>query len=91
MKATKFLTDLFSLLEEHPLQWLLIAAVLVPVMLTGCGSPSRVVVLQNLDTKQTVECRVDPLGDIRRRTQIKNCVNAYKAAGYTVVGDSDDD
>ena len=57
--------------------------------LAGCGSPSRVVVLQHPQTKQTVECRVDPLGDMRRTTQIKNCVDAYEQAGYTVVGDSD--
>jgi hypothetical protein len=38
-----------------------------------------------------VECRVDPLGDMRRRTQIKNCVNAYEQAGDSVVGDSDND
>jgi len=57
--------------------------------LAGCGSVSRVVILQNPQTKQTVECKVDPLGDVRRTTQIKNCVNAYEQAGYTVVGDSD--
>ena len=63
--------------------------VVLALFLAGCGSPSRVVVLQHPQTKQTVECRVDPLGDVRRTTQIKNCVNAYEQAGYTVVGDSD--
>src|SRR5215470_10116869 len=29
-----------------------------------CGSVSRVVVLQHPQTKQTVECRVDPSGDL---------------------------
>ncbi|PYN44571.1 MAG: hypothetical protein DME00_24655 [Candidatus Rokuibacteriota bacterium] len=61
----------------------------LPYLLAGCGSPSRVVVLQHPMTRQTVECRVDPAGDIRRRTQIRNCVNAYGQAGYVVVGDSE--
>lgn len=39
-------------------------------------------------TKQTVECR-DPWGDMRRTRQIEHCVDAYKKAGYDVVGDSD--
>jgi len=69
----------------------LIGLSLFLLMLGGCGSPSRVVILQHPATRQTVECRVDPLGDMRRRTQIKNCVNAYEQAGYSVVGDSDND
>src|SRR5215468_8712038 len=59
------------------------------VVLAGCGSVSRVVVLQHPQTKQTVECRVDPLGDMRRTRQIEDCVKAYRQAGYTVVGDSE--
>ena len=57
-------------------------------VLSACGSPSRVVVLQHPDTKQTVQCRVDPWGDMRRTTQIESCVRAYEQAGYRVVGDS---
>ena len=57
--------------------------------LAGCGSVSRVVVMQNPETKQTVECRVDPWGDMRRTRQIESCVEAYKKAGYAVVGDSE--
>jgi hypothetical protein len=57
--------------------------------LVGCGSASRVVVLQNPETKQTVECRVDQWGHMNRTRQIEDCVLAYKKAGYAVVGDSD--
>jgi hypothetical protein len=58
-------------------------------LLSACGSVSRVVVLQNPQTKQTVECRVDPWGDSSRTRQIDHCVNAYRKAGYEVVGDSE--
>jgi hypothetical protein len=57
--------------------------------LFGCGSASRVVVLQNPETKQTVECRVDQWGHMNRTRQIEDCVGAYKQAGYAVVGDSE--
>jgi hypothetical protein len=59
------------------------------LLFAACGSVSRVVVLQNPQTKQTAECRVDPWGDVRRTHQIDNCVGAYKRAGYEVVGDSE--
>jgi len=59
------------------------------VALAGCVSPSRVVVLQQPETKQTVECRVNPWGSISNANQINKCVYAYKQAGYSVVGDSD--
>ncbi len=67
----------------------LIALSMFLLMLGGCGAVSRVVILQNPATKQTVECKVDPLGDMRRTKQIKDCVKAYEQAGYGVVGDSD--
>lgn len=66
-----------------------VALLAFTLLLTACGSVSRVVVLQNPQTKQTVECRVDPWGDMRRTRQIEDCVQAYKKAGYAVVGDSD--
>lgn len=78
--------------EAKVLVWFfgpLLLVALAILVFAGCGSPSRVVVLQHPMTKQTVECRVDPQGDIRRRTQIRNCVNAYGQAGYVVVGDSE--
>lgn len=59
--------------------------------LAGCGSmhgPARIAVLQNPETKQTVECRVDPWGDMNRRRQIDNCIAAYEKAGYRLVADS---
>ena len=48
---------------------------------------TRVVVLQNPTTLQTVECKVDPWGSYPGR-QIDDCVRAYKQAGYGVAGDS---
>jgi hypothetical protein len=48
-----------------------------------------VVVLENPQTKQTVECRVDPWGDIRRTRQIEDYVDAYRMAGYAVIGDTE--
>ena len=64
--------------------------ILVACMLSlaACGSPNRVVVLQHHQTKQTVECRVDPWGSFNRTAQIDACVSAYKKSGYEVVGDS---
>jgi len=55
----------------------------------ACGSVSRVVVLRHPETKQTVECRVDPWGHVNRTRQVEDCIVAYKKAGYAVVGDSD--
>jgi len=66
-----------------------IIAVAGLLALAGCVSPSRVVVLQQPETKQTVECRVNPWGSISNANQINKCVNAYKQAGYSVVGDSE--
>jgi hypothetical protein len=51
---------------------------------------TRVVVLQHPETKQTVECRVNPWGDMNMRRQIRDCISAYEEAGFEVVGDSDD-
>jgi len=58
------------------------------LLLAACGSVTRVVVLQHPQTKQTVECRVDPWGSVNRTDQIDSCVSAYKKSGYAVVGDS---
>ena len=53
----------------------------------ACGAVDRVVVLQHLETKQTVECRVDPWGSLDRIAQIAACIAAYQKAGYAIVGD----
>lgn len=58
------------------------------LLLNACGSVTRIVVLQNPQTQQTVECRVDPWGSVNRAEQIDACVSAYKKAGYAVVGES---
>ena len=54
----------------------------------ACGAVDRVVVLQHLETKQTVECRVEPWGSLDRIAQIAACIAAYQKAGYAIVGDS---
>jgi hypothetical protein len=64
---------------------ILVACVL---SLAGCGSGNRVVVLERPDTKQTVECRVNPLASLDRAGQVESCMSAYHRAGYIVVGDS---
>lgn len=61
-------------------------------VLTACagtpsGEHSRIAVLQNPETKQTVECRADPWGDMNYRRQIDNCIKAYKGAGYVIRSD----
>lgn len=63
------------------------SAILVAIILSGCGSPTRVVVMQHPETKQVVECRIDPWGHINRYKQIDDCKSAYEQAGFRVVGD----
>lgn len=66
-----------------------VVAVIALFLIGGCaGSPSRIVVLQQPETKQTVECKVDPWGSVNFTLQIEKCMLAYKQAGYVVVGDS---
>ncbi len=71
-------------------RWIAVASAFVACALSivACGSVSRVVVLRHPETKQTVECRVDPWGSMSRTQQVEDCVVAYKKAGYAVVGDS---
>jgi len=57
-------------------------------LLSACGAPSRIVVLQQPETKQTVECKVDPWGSMNYNLQIEKCILAYTQAGYSIVGDS---
>lgn len=62
------------------------------VVLAGCTtatSANRIAVLQNPETKQTVECRVQvTYGSFSFRDQVENCIRAYEKAGYKVVSDS---
>jgi hypothetical protein len=71
------------------LTFTLFVGIVFAVELTACGPANRLVVLQNPETKQTVQCRVDPWGSFNHTSQIENCVTAYKKAGYRVVGDSE--
>jgi len=66
-------------------------AMIIGIVLTGCGGtnhPARIAVLQNPETKQTVECRVDPWGSVNYGGQVDNCITAYQKAGYKLVADS---
>lgn len=57
----------------------------------GCATSdqvSRFAVLQHPETKQTVECKVNPWGDFDRTKQVENCIAGYKKAGYKLVADS---
>jgi|GEM_PF-2222627 len=70
-----------------------IAMTILTVMLAGCAHTAhsaRIAVLQNPETKQTVECRPDPWGDLNYKLQIDNCIAAYQKAGYKLVADSAD-
>lgn len=60
----------------------------IAFILVGCASP-RIAVLQNPQTKQTVECRANPMGSFTQ-AQVENCIAAYKKAGYVLVADSAD-
>lgn len=65
--------------------------VVVGIALAGCAAtnhPARIAVLQNPETKQTVECRVDPWGSMSYGLQVDNCIAAYQKAGYKLVADS---
>jgi hypothetical protein len=63
---------------------------LVIFNLASCASysPARIVLMQHPETKQTVECKVDPWGHINRKLQIDSCVEAYELAGYKKISDS---
>ena len=69
-----------------------ISAMSVVTLLVACagtpyGQHSRTAVMQNPETKQTVECRADPWGDMNYRRQIDNCIKAYEGAGYVIRSD----
>lgn len=70
-----------------------IAAFGLVALLVGCASThnaSRIAVLQNPQTKQTVECKVNPWGS-NYATQVDNCISTYKKAGYVLIADSADE
>lgn len=66
-------------------------AIAVATLLGGCASTARVAVLQNPETKQTVECKIIPMGGMNWTAQVDNCIATYKKAGYVLVADSADD
>ena len=67
--------------------------IICALLLSGCYgtySSARIAVLQNPETKQTVECKVEPWGDMNTRRQVDNCIGVYQKAGYRLVADSAD-
>lgn len=63
---------------------------LLCLLAAGCASThsqARIAVLQNPETKQTVECKPDAWGT-NYSTQVNNCIAAYEKAGYKLVADS---
>lgn len=65
--------------------------ILLCLLVAGCTSTnsySRIAVLQNPESKQTVECRVDPWGSFNTKGQVDTCVATYQKAGYKLVADS---
>ena len=68
-----------------------IVLVTTVVLLTGCASAnsySRIAVLQNPESKQTVECRFPEVASVRMSSHIDTCVATYEKAGYKLVADS---
>lgn len=57
-------------------------------ILSGCAVTARIAVLQNPTTKQTVECKIIPMGGVNWSDQVDNCIATYKKAGYVLVADS---
>lgn len=56
-------------------------------LLAGCAATARVAVLQNPDTKQTVECKITPMAGMNWSEQVDTCIAAYQKAGYVLVAD----
>ena len=75
-------------------QILFIPAMLSICFLSACTSTSysasRIAVLQNPETKQTVQCKVDPWGGLNFAIQVDNCIKAYEKAGYKKLADTAD-
>jgi hypothetical protein len=70
-----------------------LTALLTALAVSACASassPARIAVLRHPETRQTVECRVDPWGHLDRALQVENCIKVYKKAGYELVADSAD-
>ena len=73
----------------------LIASAVCVCVLSACTANSsytsaRIAVLQNPDTKQTVQCKADPWGSLNFAAQVDNCIRVYETAGYKKVADSAD-
>lgn len=64
-----------------------IAAISLVALLAGCAATARVAVLQNPETKQTVECKITPMAGMNWSEQVDTCIVAYQKAGYVVLSD----
>lgn len=63
---------------------------IIALLLAGCTNLTRVVVMQNPETKQTVYCQANGAVSVGHGRQIDACMKAHAAAGYTKVSDSAD-
>ncbi len=82
-------------LDNFMRNYLLPISLISLLLLSGCSSTStasasRIAVLQNPETKQTVQCKVDPWGSLNFAIQVDNCIKVYEKAGYKKVADSAD-
>ena len=71
---------------------IIITTTLSLLILEGCAGSlqsSRIAVLQNPETKQTVQCKADPWGDMNYKRQVDNCIDAYLKSGYKMMADSE--
>lgn len=71
----------------------LIATAVCVFILSACTANSaytsaRIAVLQNPETKQTVQCKADPWGSLNYAGQVDNCIRVYEKSGYKKVADS---
>jgi hypothetical protein len=66
-------------------KWVCFIAVMT---VASCSSATRVAVMQNKETKQTAECRVDPWGHINVNLQVESCIKSYEQAGFVKLSDS---
>lgn len=64
-----------------------LTVLMIALLAAGCAS-TRIAVLQNPDTKQTAECKVDPWGSINYGKQVDTCIATYQKAGYRLLSDS---
>lgn len=69
-------------LYHKPSKLNLIVTLLSVIVLAGCSTGKRIIVLQHPETKQTVECQADPWATFDQKGVTEQCAKDYEAAGY---------